>query len=218
MVVCLVSGALAGLVSFALQHFAVIPLIQAAETYETAAHAVMGMHEDEGWQPSDGWQRTSFTAFATMLTGIGYAAVLFGVLGFAGKAINLKRGALLGIAAFACVGLAPALGLPPQPPGVPVADLQARQLWWIGTAVATATGLWLLFGSRRNWAFQIAGIICITLPYLVGAPAAPPNNIVPTLIVHKFEIASLATTGIFWLLLGASGGWLQHHFETQEVR
>ncbi|HEY1951123.1 MAG TPA: CbtA family protein [Bryobacteraceae bacterium] len=218
MVVCLVSGALTGLVSFAIQHFTVIPLIQAAETYETAAHAAMGMHEDEGWQPSNGWQRTSFTALATMLSGIGYAAVFFGVLGFAGTAINLKRGALLGIAAFACVGLAPALGLPPQPPGVPVADLQARQLWWLGTAAATATGLWLVFGSRRNWVFRIAGVICITLPHLIGAPPAPPNHVVPTAIVHKFELASLATTGVFWLLLGAFGGWLQRHFEAQEAR
>jgi cobalt transporter subunit CbtA len=210
MVVCLISGALAGLVSFAIQHFTVVPLIEIAEKYETAAHAAMGMHEeDEGWQPANGWQRTSFTALATMLSGIGYAAVLFGVLSFTGTTLNPKRGFFMGAAAFACFGLAPALGLPPQPPGVPVADLQARQLWWIGTAVATAVGLWLLFGSRPSWLFRILGVCCLVLPHLIGAPTAPPNTVVPTTIVHRFEITSLATAAAFWLLLGAFGGWLE---------
>jgi cobalt transporter subunit CbtA len=209
MVLCLISGALAGLVSFCVQHFTVIPLIEVAEKYETAAQTAMGTHEDEGWQPANGWQRTSFTAVATMLSGIGYAAVLFGVLSFTGTTLTLKRGLLMGAAAFACFGLAPALGLPPQPPGVPVADLQARQLWWIGTAVATAAGLWLLFGSRPSWLFRILGVICISVPHLIGAPAAPPNHIVPMPIVHRFEVTSLVTTCIFWLILGAFGGWLE---------
>jgi cobalt transporter subunit CbtA len=210
MVVCLLSGALAGLVSFGIQHFTVIPLIEVAEKYETAAHAAMGMHEeDEGWQPANGWQRTSFTALATMLSGIGYAALLFGVLSLAGKTLDLKRGLLLGAAAFVCFGLAPAVGLPPQPPGVPVADLQARQLWWIGTAVATAAGLWLWFGTRPSWLLRILGVVCIVVPHLIGAPTAPPNTVVPAEVVHRFEVASLGTGAAFWLLLGSLGGWLQ---------
>jgi len=222
MVVSLLSGAIAGLASFAIQHFTVIPLIEVAETYEASAHAAMGMHEEEGWQPSNGWQRTSLTALANMLSGIGYAAVLFGVIGFAGIPTDLKRGALLGLAAFACVGLAPALGLPPQPPGVPVADLQDRQLWWAGTAAATAAGLWLLFGSargqRRIWLFRIAGTACIVLPHLIGPPLAMPNHVVPISIVHKFEFASLATIGIFWLVLGAIGGALLSRYQAQPTR
>jgi cobalt transporter subunit CbtA len=218
MVVCLISGALAGLISFALQHFTVVPLIEVAETYETAAHAAIGMHEDEGWQPADGWQRTSFTALATVLSGIGYAAVLFGVLGFAGTELNLKRGVLLGLAAFACVGLAPALGLPPQPPGVPVADLQARQLWWTSTVIASTAGLWLLFGLRRSWILQLCGVICLTVPHLIGAPAAPPNQVVPAAIVHRFEITSLLTMGVFWLVLGASGGLLMQRWTARQTR
>jgi len=53
------SGAVAGLVLFSVQHFTVIPLIQAAETYETAHSEVP--HEAGGWQPTEGWERTSFT-------------------------------------------------------------------------------------------------------------------------------------------------------------
>src|SRR5438270_1844734 len=48
--------------------------------------------------------------------------------GLADEIINTRQGALWDLAAFACVSLAPALGLPPQPPGVVVADLHQRQL------------------------------------------------------------------------------------------
>src|SRR5580704_6814105 len=68
---------LAVLAVFSVQHFTVIPLIQVAETYE-AAHSG-ATHEGGGWQPTEGWERTSFTALTTMLTGIGFAAMLFGV-------------------------------------------------------------------------------------------------------------------------------------------
>lgn len=118
MFVVLASGSLAGLALFAVQHFTVIPLIQTAETYEAAQHANSGAtHEDEGWQPADGYERTLFTAITTTLSGIGFAAILFGSLSLAGAQVNARRGALWGLAAFVCLGLAPALGLPPQPPG-----------------------------------------------------------------------------------------------------
>ena len=133
------SGALAGLALFSVQHFTVIALIQAAETYETAHSGAA--HEDVGWQPTGGWERISFRALTTMLTGIGFAAMLFGVMALAGETINTRHGAVWGLAAFGCFSLAPALGLPPQPPGVAVADLHQRQLWWAGTVIATAIGV-----------------------------------------------------------------------------
>jgi cobalt transporter subunit CbtA len=202
------SGALAGLVLFAVQHFTVVPLIQAAETYEAAgpeAHSG-APHEDEGWQPAEGWERTSFTAVTTVLTGIGFAAMLFGAMALAGKTINTRHGALWGLAAFACFSLAPALGLPPQPPGVAVADLHQRQLWWAGTVIATAVGVWLVAGKRRSWLLRTCGAVCLLLPHLIGAPAATGQNSVPFELVHRFTIASVATTGMFWLLVGTLGG------------
>jgi predicted cobalt transporter CbtA len=83
------SGALAGLPLFSVQHLTVIPLIQVAETYE-AAHSGAA-HEGGGWQPTEGWERNSFTALTTMLTGIGFAAMLFGVMALAGETINTRR-------------------------------------------------------------------------------------------------------------------------------
>jgi len=210
MVVVLSSGALAGLALFAVQHFTVIPLIKTAETYEAAAQrANPGMtHEDEGWQPANGWERTSFTALTTMFSGIGFAAMLFGSLSLSGSSVNARRGALWGLAAFACFGLAPALGLPPLPPGAAVAGVYERQVWWVGTAIATATGLWLLTREGRNWPIRTAGVVFLLLPHLIGAPTAIGQNAVPAQLLHRFAVTSLATTGMFWLLLGTVGGFI----------
>ena len=204
------SGTLAGLVLFGVQHFTVVPLIQAAETYEAAGHEPHSgaLPKDEGWQPAEGWERTSFTALTTVLTGIGFAAMLFGIMSLAGKTINMWHGALWGLAAFACVSLAPALGLPPLPPGVAVADLHQRQVWWVGTVIATAVGVWLIAGQRRTWLLRACGAVCLLLPHFIGAPVASGQNRVPAELVRQFSIASVVTSAIFWLLAGILGGLL----------
>src|SRR3954462_15495795 len=93
MLVVLLSGALAGLVLFAVQHVALVPLIETAETYEeAAARAMPDMgHDEEGWQPADGIERTLFSAASAMLTGIGFAALLFGAAASLGGRIDLRR-------------------------------------------------------------------------------------------------------------------------------
>ncbi|MBI3470366.1 MAG: CbtA family protein [Candidatus Solibacter usitatus] len=212
LLVSLASGALAGLVWFGAQYFAVIPLIETAESYEAAAHQGHP-HEGEGWRPANGWQRTSSTALATILTGIGFAAILFGWVAVAGRPLDARRGALWGLAAFVCFGLAPALGLPPQPPGVAVADLTDRQLWWAGTVIATAIGLYLIAAPSGSWLWRLGGVVCLALPHAVGAPIAAGENLVPAHLVRQFTLASLATTGLFWLTLGASGGFLFDRYQ-----
>lgn len=208
MVVVFAAGTLAGLALFAVQYLTVIPLIQAAETYEVAAHEAHSNAptEDEGWHPAEGLERTTLTALTTVLTGIAFAAILFGGMALGGKTIDTRRGALWGLAAFTCFSLAPALGLPPQPPGVAVADLYQRQLWWAGTAIATAIGVWLITGKRRTWLLRTSGAVCLLLPHLIGAPVASGLNSVPAELVRRFTIASVATSGIFWLLVGTLGG------------
>ena len=201
MLVALISGSLAGLFLFALQHFTIVPLIEKAETYEAA-------HDEHEWTPAEGWERTSFTALANMLTGIGFAAILFGFISFSGAPVNPRSGILWGLGAFVCFHLAPALGLPPQPPGTAVAGLRERQIWWAGTAIATALGLWLLWAPGKRWMLRVAAIPCLALPHLIGAPVATGQNAVPIPLIRQFEVASLATTGIFWLLLGTIGGFL----------
>ena len=210
MTVVLLSGALAGLLSFIVGHFTVVPLIETAETYEVAAaDAMPGMsQEDEGWQPANGIERTLYTALTTTLSGIAFAAVLFGAASLGGRPIDARRGALWGLAGFLCFALAPALGLPPKPPGAAVADLYARQLWWIGTVAATAGGLWLILGRGRSWLIGIGGLALLVAPYLVGAPTSTEQSLVPDELMRQFAIASIGTSGLFWLVLGTLGGLL----------
>ncbi len=200
-IVALCSGTLAGLILFSIQHFTVVPLIEAAERYENDD----GHHRNE-WKPAEGAERTAWTALTSVLTGIGFAAALFGFLGLTGRHITIRQGALWGLAAFVCFHLAPSLGLPPLPPGVPVPDVQQRQVWWVATTLATAVGLWLIIG--RTWLRYIAGVLCIALPHLVGAPTTAEQSTLPRELIRNFTIASLVTTAIFWPLLGALGGFL----------
>jgi len=201
--VALASGAPAGFVLFVIQHFTITPLIRTAETYENHSDS---SHHDEGWQPSGELERVALTALATVLTGIGFAAIFFGLIAFAQGSLSIAKGAVLGLAAFVSVDLAPALGLPPTPPGVPLADLSERQLWWFGTVIATAIGLWLVVG-KRGWLSRTGGLALLVLPHLIGAPNAHGHSDVPAWLARQFAFASLATTAVFWVALGALGGF-----------
>jgi cobalt transporter subunit CbtA len=197
----LASGTLSGVIWFALQYFTVIPLIERAEQYEMAAS---NSYEDHG----ERFSRNSLTAVTTVLAAIGFASVLFGVVSLSGRRWDVKTGALWGIAAFACTGIAPAFGLPPQPPGTAVADLPSRQLWWLVTVAATAIALyWIVLSSRRP--LQLcAGVVLLLLPHWIGAPRVWGTNMVPDTLVRQFEVASLAAEGVFWLALGLMAGLL----------
>lgn len=215
----LTTGVLAGLVLFLLQSITVIPLIKTAETYENASHSAHSnfAEDDEGWRPAEGWQRASFTVLATILTGISFASILFGLMAVGGRTIDAKHGALWGLAAFVCFSLAPALGLPPQPPGVPVAELHQRQLWWVGTVIASAVGIWLITGERRTWFWRACGLGCLLLPHLVRAPVAIGQNSVPPELIRRFTILSVASSGIFWILVGTLGGFIYSRDQRSEM-
>jgi cobalt transporter subunit CbtA len=218
--VVLASGAIAGLALFAVQHFTVRPLIERAEEYEAAEHTAGAEHSDGEWRPSTSRERTLLTAAATVLSSIGFAALLFGSLALAGRAVDARSGALWGLGGLACFHLAPALGLPPQPPGVPVADTALRQLWWAGTAVATAWALWLILGRRpgRSWLPRIAaGALLLLLPHWIGAPAAPGRSPLPAELMRRFTAVSLATNGMFWILLGSIGGFVHRRSGAAEA-
>ena len=60
------------------------------------------------------------------------------------------------MAGFAVFMLAPSLGLPPELPGMPAAELGPRQVWWLLTAAATAAGLALL-AFRRTPVWAVGG-------------------------------------------------------------
>jgi cobalt transporter subunit CbtA len=199
--VALCSGALAGLTLSVIQHFTVVPLIEAAERYETEDE-----HHGAGWKPETARERTGWTVLTTVLTGIGFASLLFGFLGLAGRELTAKNGVLWGLAAFACFHLAPSLGLPPTPPGVPVSDVWSRQLWWTCAVLSAAAGLWLL--TRRAWMHRIAGVLVFAAPHLVRVTAVVRDSAVPPELMRNFAVASLVSVAIFWILVGGIGGYL----------
>jgi cobalt transporter subunit CbtA len=143
-----------------------------------------------------------------VLTGIGFAAILFSVMALAGKTINTRYGALWGLATFTCYQSGSGSRITAATSGRAVANLHQRQLWWAGTVIATAVGMCLIARNRRSWLLRICGVACLLLPHLIGAPVATGENSVPAQLVRRFTIASVATSGIFWLLAGTLGGFI----------
>ena len=89
-----------------------------------------------------------------------------------------------------------------------VADLGDRQLWWAGTVLATATGLYLVVELSRPWPLKMSGLVFLALPHLIGAPVAIGDNVIPPSLARQFMTSSLVATGLFWLTLGVVGGFI----------
>jgi cobalt transporter subunit CbtA len=123
-----------------------------------------------------------------------------------GAPVDARRGLLWGLAGFACFVLAPALGLPPKPPGAAVGELAARQAWWFGAVLATAGGLWLI--SRPAWSTRLLALVLLLLPHAIGAPPSAGADLVPPSLALRFAFTSVATNLVFWLALGALCGAL----------
>ncbi|WP_320203201.1 CbtA family protein [Agrobacterium rosae] len=206
-------GLTVGLVITTIQYFGTTRLIAQAEVYESAgtAHEIEAKadhHEgDHAWEPEDGWERNAYTFAANSLTAIGYSLALLGLMSMQGKISDWKEGLFWGIAAFVCVMLAPMLGLPPELPGTPAGPLADRQLWWAGTALATAGGLWLLAFKRTPW-IAVVAVALIVSPHLIGAPLAPEGEhaLAPESLERQFVVAAVITSFVFWALLGSLSG------------
>ncbi|HJT14777.1 MAG TPA: CbtA family protein [Dongiaceae bacterium] len=222
--VALLAGISAGVVSWAVQMFGTTPLILEAEIFENAgsagepeaaatatahtheAGAAAHEHDAEAWGPADGWERNLYTLGADVLTGVGFAFLLTAAIVFFGKGADWRRGLLWGLAGFASFSLAPAFGLPPELPGTEAAPLLDRQLWWIGTVVATAGGLFAAAWLRNVYGYAIA-VVLIAAPHLIGAPQPEtPGGLAPEELEHRFILVAIATSLVFWLVLGALTG------------
>lgn len=220
------AGVIAGAATTAVQMVGTVKLIQQAEVYEKKAEApapaatpappqaaaghdhsthqhAAAAHDHGGeWEPEEGFQRNAFTAGANVLTAIGFALLLAGIFALRGRPVDWREGLFWGLGGFVVFVAAPGLGLPPEVPGQPVADLTLRQTWWIATAAATAGGLALLVFRKASWA-ALLGLGLIVLPHLIGAPQAPAGHTdVPETLAHSFVVAATITGLIFWALLG----------------
>ena len=150
----------------------------------------------------------AFTVAANVVTAVGFALLLVAASDFAGGIAGWRSGLLWGLAGFAVFTLAPGLGLPPELPAMPAAELFPRQVWWLGTVAATAAGMALLFLGKSP-ALAAVGIALLVVPHLVGAPQpASHASPIPEGLHHSFVVAVTVTNLVFWALLGTLVGVL----------
>jgi len=189
----LIAGLAAGLVAATLQQLFLVPLILGAELLEPVGHA----HAMQ----AAGIERTVYSVLFTCLGACGFALLLAGCYALRGE-VSWRRGLLWGLAGFASFALAPALGLSPELPGAQPADLLARQMWWIATAMTTAVGL-ACIAFPRPMVLKLLGVALIALPHLMGAPPVThADSALPADMVRAFALGSLAVSLVMWLILG----------------
>jgi cobalt transporter subunit CbtA len=223
------AGLAAGIAMAAVQQWKVAPLIVAAEAFEPAGHShshshghddatPAHTHDEDAWAPQDGAERIFYTVLADLLVAMGFALLLAGVSVLSGVAITARNGVVWGVGGFIALQLAPALGLPPELPGMAAADLVARQVWWVGTALATGAGL-LAVARFRNWTAIAAAAALILAPHIIGAPqlAGDHASAVPAHLATEFAAATLAAGAVFWLLCGPLLGYFTERLARSET-
>ena len=199
-------------------------MIHAAELYESAAPAAESgaaaghTHDDgsvhdhgEGWAPSDGIERLSYTWMANMLIGVGYGLLLMAAIVLSGRKIDARQGLFWGLAGFLVFALSPAVMLPPEIPGAAAAPLPLRQLLWVGVVVSTASGLALLAFNRRR-PLKALGVALIVLPLLVPTPHGEGTGSATPELAAQFVAVSLGAAAIFWACLGSLSGALYQRY------
>jgi cobalt transporter subunit CbtA len=223
----LIAGMLAGLVLSGIQYLRLSPLIAAAEVFEKAeagkavepckeSMAGMKMCPEDGsamWEPAPGLERFGLASAASLIAGGGFALVLAGLSQLIGIPINQKNGWIWGLMGFLSVHVATSAGLAPELPGMPVADLLQRQIWWLGTIIATATAIYLFTQKQALWALPL-GVVLVSLPHVIGAPQAPAGSseVAPALAA-EFAANAIAAAAVFWIVMGVLLGRLLPRFE-----
>ncbi|MCB1387289.1 MAG: CbtA family protein [Nitratireductor sp.] len=237
LIAALAAGVLAGLFATVVQAWRVTPLILEAERYESASPAAhshdpshaqahdhgaaagegagvatqaQGGEAAEPWAPADGFERTAYTALANVGIGIAFAMILTAAALLLNVPLTARNGLALGVCGFIAFVLAPNFGLPPELPGMQAAGLAERQIWWVATVAATAAAL-AIFAFRRHWYWIAVGLALIAAPHLYGAPQPLSHESdVPANLAADFAIATMVSSALFWLFLGAVLGALAH--------
>lgn len=231
-----VAGLIAGVFMTLAQQYRTVPLILHAEQYEAghdhaarpqsllpalaeAANPVGPAHAHDHAADAEnsgmllGVGRFGGTLLANLVIGAGFGLILTATSLMTGRAISAANGVAWGAAGWLAVHLMPAIGLPPELPGFPAAELAARQTWWIVAVVLSAIGLYFVCLRPESWA-KVGGLALIAVPHIVGAPY--PDDItsnVPALLAAEFAVAALATGLFFWIVLGVALGMINDRFE-----
>jgi cobalt transporter subunit CbtA len=228
----LLAGFLAGLLVALVQQVTTTPLILLAETYERQGeaaapvadakhshdHATHDHVHDDVWKPTDGLPRFFYTSVATVATAVGFAFLLLAGMTLTGDPIDPRHSLAWAIAGFVAMGLAPAAGLAPELPGSASGGLLARQIWWIGTAIATALALWA-FLRLENPVARLGAVVLLLLPHVIGAPRPHAfESKVPAEVAAQFAALSLVVQGLLWASVGIAIGFLWARFAPKSAR
>ncbi len=180
---------------------------EAASATEADGHS----HEHAPAEEGGAFARNAWTSLFFGLGYVGYALIMLAGFGLAeafGKRVTLREGLLWGVAGYAAFQLAPAMGLAPELPGTMAADLTARQVWWLGTALCTAGGLGVLAYGRGALAV-LGAVLLLAIPHVIGAPELDSySGVAPPELASTFAARSLGVGLMVWSALGALAGWL----------
>ncbi|MCK5888598.1 MAG: CbtA family protein [Methylococcales bacterium] len=199
---------IAGLFLTVYQEYFITPIILDSEVYEVIESAIAGEETVEAWGPEAGAERSGYSFVANVLVCFAYALVLLSGMAMR-SSINIMKGAFWGGAAYLSIFAAPALGLPPEIPGMEAAVLEDRQAWWVLTVCLTAVGLWLVAFSKP--VMKLFGLFIIALPHLLGAPQPERHgfaNTDPQAISaltdlwHHFIVQASVANALLWLIIG----------------
>jgi len=214
-----VVGICAGLFLSLLQNMQLLQIILEAEQFESssqqhsqpdqATSEANHTHTENAWAPRNGAERLSYTFGSNIIAAIGFAAILLALMSMGNRPVTIRAGFLWGLSGFSIFFLSPALGLPPELPGMQVADLAQRQTWWLMAVVCTAAGLACLVFAEKY--YKALGLLLLLLPHIVGAPQSMSNrfthpdaavvNTLESLHIEFIQLASLVNFA-YWLLLG----------------
>lgn len=215
----LCAGLFAGLLTTLAHQIGTVPLILEAETFEHAAPAHEHGAEAAAWEPQGWAERAAYTGLADLLAATGFGLLLTAGFALRGGTMGWREGLFWGLAGFATFTLAPSLGLPPELPGSVAAPLAERQFWWLATAAATGAGLALIaFTRQARWA--LAGAALLILPHVWGAPQPEAGwaATAPAELAHRFAVAVVMVSLVFWITLGASAGFFYRRFAPSDAQ
>ncbi len=209
--IAIISGVLYSLY----QAFFITPIIIGSELYEMIEP---NMHRALPWSPEDGIERHSWSFAANFLVCFAYAIILLSVMSMT-NTMNTLQGLFWGGAAFFSIFAAPALGLPPEIPGMEAAQLENRQIWWIFTVTITAFSFWLI--SYRGYVLKIVGMVLLAMPHLLGAPAPknhgfmhtdPEARLALVQLWYDFIIQTSISNALLWVVIGGLSGYLVKNY------
>ena len=215
------AGVVAGVLAAFLQLWMVTPALFEGELYESGARvhfATDGSPQSQAGAPpiwedpmrhvmTVGFNIVTYTAFAFLM-----------IAGFAirerrGYLVTPKQGLIWGLCGFIALQLAPAIGLPPELPGTPAAEVGLRQTWWIACVICTGAGLALIAFGANAIAIS-SGFIALMLPQIIGAPHLDTYfGVAPPELSAHFVSLTLGAAAMTWALLGYIAATLWFRFQ-----